>query len=543
MTDRNSGPDTEQLGSESVTFLGDFSKKLVTNTFFNFVGRCWNFLATLLLTPYILSHLDVNQFGVWVLLSIFTSSFNLLDLGMGAAFVKHISEYYTRRDFDRLNKAIFSGLIFYLLFGAGLTAIGLALERPLFRVFRIPAGFSDVYLLVLIGFSVLNLSNVFLSALRGIQRMDKSNAVEMGMSVPSMIGTVLFLRAGYGMQGMALNGVIMPVLMTVLAWWTLKSVLPQAALIWRFDGALFREMFAYGLKMQVSRFGSTVSFQGDKLIISRFHGPATVSFYEVGSRLTSAMRAIPLVLMSGLIPATSELDARNDREKILRAYELASKYVSMLTVALVSLCVLEASALVHLWLGAGYDESILLIQILAIGYGANVMGGAASQTGAGIGKPEFDMKSTMLLIVLNPMLSLMLVRKFGPSGAALGTMISLITAACYLLWIFHRDYWVNSAWRVIRDIHLRPIISGVLAVFAVVGLHELMPAAAALESVRYLIPVKITLDFLIFSPTYVLLLIALRHVTTIDWNNFMGLLNFGVEFLRHPVREGVKIYR
>src|SRR5262249_5426877 len=153
MTDRNSGLDTERLGSESITFLGDFSKKLVTNTFFNFVGRCWNFLATLLLTPYILHHLDVNQFGVWVLLSIFTSSFNLLDLGMGAAFVKHISEYYTRRDFDRLNKAIFSGLIFYLLFGAGLTAFGLALERPLFRVFRIPNGFSDVYLLVLIGFS------------------------------------------------------------------------------------------------------------------------------------------------------------------------------------------------------------------------------------------------------------------------------------------------------------------------------------------------------------------------------------------------------
>src|SRR5262245_50487601 len=234
MTDRISGP------SESITFLGGFSQKLVTHTFFNFVGRCCNFLVALLLTPYILSHLNVHEFGVWVLLTIFTSSFNLLDLGMGAAFVKHISEFYTRRDYDRINKALFSGLLFYVLFGAILTGLGLALQRPLFVLFHIPQGFSDVYLLILIGFSVLNISNLFLSALRGIQRMDKSNAVEIKMSLPSVLGTVIALRFGFGMLGMAANGVIAPALTACVAWFTLKSVLPEASLGWHFDPSLVR---------------------------------------------------------------------------------------------------------------------------------------------------------------------------------------------------------------------------------------------------------------------------------------------------------------
>ena len=55
-------PDSES-SSEPVTFHGDFSKKLVTNTFFNVVGKLWSFLVTLLLTPFILSHLSVNEFG------------------------------------------------------------------------------------------------------------------------------------------------------------------------------------------------------------------------------------------------------------------------------------------------------------------------------------------------------------------------------------------------------------------------------------------------------------------------------------------------
>src|SRR4029079_2823329 len=118
-------------------FLGEFSKKLVTNTFFNVLGRSWSFVVTLLLTPYILHRLPLGDFGVWVLLGVFTTSFNLLDLGLGSSFVKYISAYHTHQDYDRINEVLFSGLIFYSIFGVFLTVTGLLLERPLFAWFNI----------------------------------------------------------------------------------------------------------------------------------------------------------------------------------------------------------------------------------------------------------------------------------------------------------------------------------------------------------------------------------------------------------------------
>src|SRR5260370_24671475 len=92
----------KDLRAESfqVTLLGDFSKKFVTNTFFNVIGRSWSFIVNLLLTPYILSHLGVGDFGAWVLLTILISSFNLLDLGLGFSFVKYISAYHTYEDYN-----------------------------------------------------------------------------------------------------------------------------------------------------------------------------------------------------------------------------------------------------------------------------------------------------------------------------------------------------------------------------------------------------------------------------------------------------------
>lgn len=528
--------------SNSVTFLGDFSKRLATNTFFNFVGRFCSFLVILLLTPYILSRLSVSEFGVWVLLSVFVTTFNLLDLGLGSSFIKYISHYHAQQDYGRVNRVLCLGLLFYIAFGIALTVLGLLLEPFLFEIFRIKAQ-PGVYFLVLIAFSINNIALMLVSTLKGLQRMDQSNAVEIKMTLPNLVGTIVFLEAGFGMLGLALNAVFVSIVTTFMAFLSVKRADSRITFEWYLDWSLMKEMFGYGARLQVSRLGGLVCFQVDKLIISRFLGVAAVSFYEVSSRLTLFMRALPLVMISALIPAMSELGVRKDRARILKAYLLASKYVVMLTVGLVAFVIIEADSLLRLWLGNGFESSVVLVQVLAIGYGVNVMGGAASQTGAGIGHPEFDMKGTVLLTILNPILSLLLVQRFGAAGAAAGTSLALIIAAIYLVVLFHRDYLRISSTTIFRDIHFRPWIAGILATVLVWGLHQVLPILNEMGEVRHLILIKIVADFLIFAPAYFFLLLCFRHITPIDRRNFAGLLSFGIEFVRHPNREWVKIYR
>src|SRR5438105_533742 len=209
--------------SFQVTFLGEFSKKFITNTFFNVLGRSWTFVMTLLLTPYVLSHLNVGDFGAWVLLTIFISSFNLLDLGLGFSFVKYISAYHTYQDYGRINKVIFSGLAFYSLLGVLGVGIGVLFEHPLLRLFRISSA-GDVYLIVLVTCAITNIAAMFLSVLKGIQRMDKQNSIEVTMSLTSALGTVVFLEAGYGILGLALNALINACLAVCLTFVILKRI-------------------------------------------------------------------------------------------------------------------------------------------------------------------------------------------------------------------------------------------------------------------------------------------------------------------------------
>src|SRR6266436_2879825 len=234
--------------SFEVTSLSGFSKKFVTNTFFNVLGRFWTFLVTLLLTPYILSRLNVADFGAWVLLTILISSFNLLDLGLGFAFVRYIAAYYTYEDYENINKVIFSGLAFYSLLGILGVSGGLLIERPLLQLLRITAA-GNTYLLVLLTCAVANIGAMYLSVLKGMQRMDKQNSIEITMSVLNVVGTVCFLEAGFGIFGLALNALINAVLAIGLSFATVKRAVPKISLGWNFDGKLLREMFGYGLKI------------------------------------------------------------------------------------------------------------------------------------------------------------------------------------------------------------------------------------------------------------------------------------------------------
>jgi O-antigen/teichoic acid export membrane protein len=222
---------------------------------------------------------------------------------------------------------------------------------------------------------------------------------------------------------------------------------------------------------------------------------------------------------------------------------MTSKYVALVTVGAVAFVVVEAHSILRLWLGEGLEQSVILVQILVIGYGANVLAGAASQTGAGVGRPEFDMRSTILLTILAPVLGLLLVPRFGAVGVAAGTSLSLAVAAFYLLVAFHRNYLETSVVGMILGIHARPIAAGILAIIAVIGFHRVFPGLDALNETRYLIPATVAMDFAVFATVYGLILVAAKQVTSTDRRNFLGLVSFGFEVVRHPFREWVKIYR
>jgi len=156
------------------------------------------------------------------------------------------------------------------------------------------------------------------------------------------------------------------------------------------------------------------------------------------------MRQIPVMLLSALVPAASDLDAREDRERLQMLYLVSSKYVAATAIPLAFYTAGCAGPLIRAWMGdkPGLDVSIMVLRIIAVGYIANIIPGAGVTIALGKGLPGLQMKAGIIATVSNIVLTIALVLTIGFWGIPLGTALSL-----YLSWA-----WFTRAMRPVVDV-------------------------------------------------------------------------------------------
>lgn len=439
------------------------SEKIIRNTIFNIIGRFWGIIVVLVLTPYIIRHIGIERFGIWAIIGVITGYFGLLDFGIGTSFVKYISEFYTTKDYEKINQVVNTGFIFYSILAVLVITLAFFIISPLLTFFKIPSHLYNealfVFLLGIILFGISNALSPFGAIQGGLQRMDITNKVAIAISIPSIAGTIFFLERGYGLPGLMVNNAIILTISAITSLVIAFKILPELRFnLFLFSKEMFKKLFKFGYKIQISAIASLFHFQLDKILLAYFLNIGFVTYYAVAAQLTSKTREIPLLLTSAIFPAASELNAKADRETLHKLYFRSIKYVVLIALPVSLLIVLLAKPFINLWLGKGYEKSILTLQILTIGYFFNVMTGPGFFILNGIGKPQYGMRSSILAALFNLVLSILLVIKIGYFGVVIGTTIAMVIAAGYFIIISHRVMDI-SFWETSLKIFLKPLIA------------------------------------------------------------------------------------
>lgn len=507
----------------------DFTRTIVKNTFATLVAKIWFSLVGLLLTPFILTVLGPSAYGIWILIPVLAGYFGLLDFGFATSFAKHIAEYDARGDQRGVNGVFTAGLAFYL----GLTATAIAVvflgSDLILDYLRIPSDLAaDARFALQVGiiaFLASNLIVVYLSVINGLQQMHVSNAIMIFMSGCNTAGCVLVLMVGFGLRGLVVNQLVTHVIGIVATAYFAHRLYPGLHFRARLIPAYFPVLFRYGLNLQVSNVAVLVNFHFDKLLISRVLGMSSVALYDLGSRIPASLRTFPTLFLSVLTPATSELEARRGRGDTYELFFRASKYVSVVAFPLLLGAIATGPAMIQAWVGDAYPRSASILRILCVGYLLNVVSGAVSPLVQGIGRPEYQRNAEVVSLLLNVVLSLLLITRYGLYGAALGTASAMSIAAGYYLWSFHR-LMDRPLLPFLKDAVLKPAgCAGVGALIAFAVTSTLMPftSGGRMEALAVLLAAGFT-----FGISYVVLLWRCRYLD--DWD--MALLRGHLPVLR-----------
>jgi len=247
-----------------------------------------------------------------------------------------------------------------------------------------------------------------------------------------------------------------------------------------------------------------------------------VTFYELGQKAASAVKMIPALLLSALVPAISELEAVSEHEKLKDLYRRGSKYICLVVFPLLFITLICAPQLIKLWVGPGYDLSVLTFQILAIEYSLNLLTGMGTSIVRGIGKPEYEARYAVIVMVSQLILSIIFVQLMGYKGVLLGLLISGITGSLYFLITFHK-FFEEKFSQFATEIYLKSLSSSILAFLAVLLLSFYLGKLMIINSGPGAL-VFLFFKVIVFSSIFLFLIIKSRYIDVTDIQLFKSYI-------------------
>ena len=503
------------------------SKKIIRNTVFNSAGRFWGFFLSFLITPYIVHKVGVERFGIWAIGNTAINFFLFLDLGIGSSFVKHIAEYNAKKNYKMINEVINTGLIFSLLFCLGVSVVFILLKNSFVSVLKFSPGLYEEVLFTLFGVLIVFVINyaftVFKSTLYGLQRIDIVNMIFVIVSIPGTVGVVLFLSLGFGLKGLIYNSIIVA-LITVISYSLYAcKIFPQISIRLEFISLeMFKRLWSFGFKVQIAGFSVFINRQLDKMLLGYFLNVRTVGFYELGSKIAITTGGLPATILQAIEPASSELDAADNKRALDSLYTRGTKYLVFIAFPLALFVIMNASAIMYLWMGkSGYEKSALAIKILTIGYSFFLINGVSRLMARGMGVPQFEMVSALIILGLNIVLSIVFIILFGFVGALIGTSMSSVVGSMFFMSRFHRHikrpiiYFIN-------DVYLKPFFACAIAVLVFLTSCFLLSLFGFQPSTRTGYFLFLSLNGVLFAGTYLLCIFSLKYLDEYDKNVFFS---------------------
>lgn len=478
--------------------MSSIRASIVRNTIWNYGGFVVNLAVNLLLFPLVVARLGDAATGVWLLISSVSGYMGLLQLGLAPAIGQFAAEYIAKRDDDGLARSVSTALA--LVVGLGSLAI-LALPAVpwMLEVFSVPPGLTEAarvaFILGIVGVPMQMPGHVFNAVLSASQRQDRCTQVWMVSLLGKFLGIGVLLTLGYGLVAiMWLETGLIVVTGTLLAIFAFRST-PQL----RVSPALVspdrgRQLVGLGGWIFVNSIGNSIIEQVDRIVIGLFLAVESVTYYSAAWKLYMLVFSMSTTLVQAAGPIAAGFHATEDRRGLQNLWLRMTKYTVALTWPMAASLAMCAGPVLHYWVGPAFAEHYRVVQVLVGTFIVTAHNHAAfSVLGAMRRVAPLAQRYTIPQAVLNLVLSVILVHRFGILGVALGTMLPAILLEYVFLRFVLRE--LGLPWSDLWVHIVRPTWAPGLAAFApclgfylVVGPQSLwLLPAVAFGSLAYVV--------------------------------------------------------
>lgn len=283
-----------------------------------------------------------------------------------------------------------------------------------------------------IPFSLFNTYNsgIFL----GKNEIGTFNKINWIPTFLGLIGGVIFIIIfQFGITGAILAAIIGPLFMSFVLLFKNNFL---KAFSRKYDWNIIRAMLSLGLIYALSLLVINLNYKVDIILLDKLSTSYELGLYSKGAGITEYLWHIPM-LFSTIVFARSTV-SKNPREFSKKVAQLLR--VSFVTIGFASIVLLLLSRFIILSMyGQEFFGSISVLKNLLPGVLLLTIFKVMNMDLAGRGKPWITMKAMLPALIINVVLNVLLIPKYGANGSAFSSTISYLISGILFLFYYSKE--------------------------------------------------------------------------------------------------------
>lgn len=389
-------------------------------------------VISLVYTPFMLTTLGDKEYGVFSLVNTIISYLYLLDLGMGNAVIRYNSKYMAQKDNESLKRINGLFLIMYTVMGIIGFVVGVIIYFNIELIFAKSLTSVEInQLKVMLMISTINISvsfplNVFNGIIVSNEKFVYIKVLNLIKSVLNPILMVSVLVLGYRSVAMVSVSTIFNILLGFLNVIYCFIVLKVKFVFNGFDIKVIKEILSFSIFVLLGSIAYKIYWSTDQVVLGMYVSSAAISIYSIGSQFNSYFTSFSNVISSMFLPKLTKLVVNEkNNDKIMDILIRVSRIQFFITMFILSGFILVGKQFIKLWAGDSYKLSYYIAIIIMVPQIFSIIQSLFATMLEAMNKHKVKSFIYLGVSIVNLVLTLVFVKRFGAIGCAMGTCIGM----------------------------------------------------------------------------------------------------------------------
>lgn len=407
-----------------------------------------------------------GDYGLFNLYFVILSIFALIGtLGFELGITRYIGLYNGKDEKNKIqsviNWGLFFGLIGGMIFGISLYIFSGEIAQ-LFSTDKRLITYLKFAAFAVPSFVVIKL---MISFFRGFQRIkERVLFFDLGRNLLFLLFTIALGLAAFSFKNIILAcSLSFTIISLALLFYFLKKKKKllniKSGFSW--DKSIGKELVFFSLPLLFVVMMYQVLSWTDTLMIGYFSGDSAVGFYNAAKPLSGFISTGLTATLFIYTPLAAGLYAKKEFDENKTIFRTLTKWVCAFTLPLAIVFIIFADEILDFFFGNEFVIASAALQILAISYFITNVTGPNGATLTAYGKKTILMVATFGAAILNIIFNIILIPRYGFTGAAIGTGSALLITNIFRAFILYKISGIHSfSGEIIKPVSLTCLVGG-----------------------------------------------------------------------------------